>query len=289
MARLWDNKPVPVLFASCPEPALKKSIQLVRNYGGENCAGDRNDGLNRNLRRNNEKWQTAWKGKVDALINTNHFVMIQKRNATIWVVAMNGGPCCNWEKEYLRKVIIPNRQNLQLKEIRDFEALKLWMENTFGKIHPTNTPEETNKKTMTPETQKRIKENRKKAVMILKVKKRKISDIYYEEHTTDSQGNTWIDDGKVTGKNKFGILKNELTTTTILTSGNTSEEKKINTTTPEIQKNIEKNITEAVMKLKATQKKCKSHFTDSQGNTWIDDGKDTGKNKFGICTFEKIS
>ena len=84
---IWDNCPVPVIFASGPESDLENSIALLARYGGKSCAGDRNDRLNRNLRPH-ERWKTAWKGWVHQALED---MRASHQNKTIYVVAMAVG------------------------------------------------------------------------------------------------------------------------------------------------------------------------------------------------------
>ena len=127
---IWDNCPVPVIFASGPESDLENSIALLARYGGKSCAGDRNDRLNRNLRPH-ERWKTAWKGRVHQALED---MRASHQNKTIYVVAMAGGHWCNWERAELRKRTLLLGPSETLKEVGDYEGLKLWMEHKFGTI-----------------------------------------------------------------------------------------------------------------------------------------------------------
>ena len=104
-----DNLPLvssPFFLACCPVVSSTESgILTSLKFGGEYSAGDGYDKLNRDvLDPANEAWKTAWKGKT-----SQAYRMMKRihRNEKIVVVAIKGGPACDWERDELQKNFCP--------------------------------------------------------------------------------------------------------------------------------------------------------------------------------------
>jgi hypothetical protein len=97
----------PFILASAPVDALEDCIRLCLAAGGEYTAGDAQDKLNSCVIGVEEEWnlwKTAWKGK------THQAIKMLERNfggQTITMLAIAGGPACDWERGELRNNFCP--------------------------------------------------------------------------------------------------------------------------------------------------------------------------------------
>ena len=94
-----------IFLASCPVVSIESGILTSLKFGGEYSAGDAYDKLNYDvLDPANEAWKTAWKGKT-----SQAYRMMKRihRNEKIVVVAIKGGPACDWERDELQKNFCP--------------------------------------------------------------------------------------------------------------------------------------------------------------------------------------
>ena len=87
------------ILASAPVECLDDAIPLTLRYGGEYTAGDAQDQLNARVIGADEAWKTAWKGLMHQAIR-----MLSRGGAPVTLVAIAGGPACDWERGELRNV-----------------------------------------------------------------------------------------------------------------------------------------------------------------------------------------
>merc|ERR1712203_1158178 len=100
---------------------------LIAVIGGINCAGDAKDRFHRMAMSSAEMAiavavrRTAWKGKVFQGIKTLQAVL---PNVNIVLIAIDGGPECQFEQEELTNVIVPMHKNLRLKTFKTVDEFK---------------------------------------------------------------------------------------------------------------------------------------------------------------------
>lgn len=117
------------VLASAPEHELPELIQLTNDCSGHYCAGDKDDQFDTHalaIAGKSEQWKAAWLGKVHGTIQT-----IRRFNpqAKICVVAVAGGPACDWERGVLQEHMSRKYfgDNVVLKQIRDVEDFQHWL------------------------------------------------------------------------------------------------------------------------------------------------------------------
>ena len=117
----------PFMLASCPVDKLTEAIILVNAKGGLYAAGDATDTLNKELSKS-ESWKAAWKGKTKMAIDVLKKLYPRQK---ITVIAVAGGPACDWELgELFRKASwLGDSSMLELKVVGDIDSLKDLLES----------------------------------------------------------------------------------------------------------------------------------------------------------------
>ena len=118
----------PFVLASAPVNALERAIQIVREYKGHYCAGDKDDIFNSMTLNSQESWKVGWKGKVESALN---IVKTMHPSEKVWVIAIAGGPACDWERGELRNTFMPKHPTAELKVLGDFDDFKEWCDKNF--------------------------------------------------------------------------------------------------------------------------------------------------------------
>ena len=119
----------PFFLASAPVSELGRAKDLVTARGGEYAAGDKDDVFNSMTLADKNAWKAGWQGKVEMTIN-----LLKKYNPgkEITVLAIAGGPACDWERAELRNTFCKSHPELKLKQLGDFDDLEMWLD----KFHP---------------------------------------------------------------------------------------------------------------------------------------------------------
>ena len=122
----------PFFLASGPVGILEQAIQVTLLHGGEYSAGDAQDKLNKDIFDPNNKdvgnWHAAWKGKTSQTYRILKRLHPTKR---IDVVAIAGGPACDWERGELRNNFCQEYPDMFLKQIGDYDDYVAWLERTY--------------------------------------------------------------------------------------------------------------------------------------------------------------
>ena len=114
------------ILASAPVSGLEKAVALVEEYHGEHTAGSASDTLNSRV----DDWRAAWQGKTHQAIR-----MLGGGAAgttAVTLVAIKGGPACDWENTQLRSVFCREHPNCTLKQIGDLDDFEAWLIRTYG-------------------------------------------------------------------------------------------------------------------------------------------------------------
>mmetsp|Transcript_43437 Transcript_43437/g.134236 ORF Transcript_43437/g.134236 Transcript_43437/m.134236 type:complete len:212 (+) Transcript_43437:95-730(+) len=122
----------PVVLGSCPDCLLLEAIEITNQHGGFYCAGEKGDVFNKDILVSStseqaESWKTGWKGKTEQAINMCRRLF--EPDQPIYVVAIQGGPACEWEREQLRSVFQPKKDNMQLVFHNDTNDYIRWLEH----------------------------------------------------------------------------------------------------------------------------------------------------------------
>ena len=122
----------PFFLASGPVGILEQAIQVTLLHGGEYSAGDAQDKFNKDILDPNNKddgnWHAAWKGKTSQTYRILKRLHPTKR---IDVVAIAGGPACDWERGELRNNFCQEYPDMFLKQIGDYDDYVAWLERTY--------------------------------------------------------------------------------------------------------------------------------------------------------------
>jgi len=149
-ARLGRN--LQYILASSPEydlagrPVLWMAASYIRALGFENCAGDAKDRFHKqvvspeNMSKEIKGWRLAWQGKVIQSLKKNS----KRKNNRIVVIALKGGPECEFERETLsdkfkKDFPMVHVPPFHLKFLDSFEDIKEYFEK--GAPVPPRDPE----------------------------------------------------------------------------------------------------------------------------------------------------
>eukprot|EP01050_Picozoa_sp_SAG11_P014944 SAG11_NODE_1890_length_4110_cov_3.484418_2_plen_1196_part_00 len=114
------------ILASAPVESLEKGFALAAQFGGEYTAGSAQDKLNSRV----TDWRAAWEGKTHQAI---HMLGGGAGGTTpVALVAIKGGPACDWENQQLRSVFCREHPNCTLKQIGDLDDFEAWLSRTYG-------------------------------------------------------------------------------------------------------------------------------------------------------------
>ena len=121
---------IPVVLASAPVSELDEAIRVSKMYGITRSAGDATDRLNAKVLDVDDAWKVAWLGKTAMAIDitADQFPV----GTVITLVAIAGGPACDWERGQLRNKFCIEYPNTKLKQIGDVEDYVGWLEKNFG-------------------------------------------------------------------------------------------------------------------------------------------------------------
>merc|ERR1712039_552177 len=105
-------------------PVLELARNLVVGIGHQNVAGDAKDRFHTQVMSQEEMteltrgWRTAWKGKVTTGISSTR--QFRPRD-TIVLLAISGGPECQWEYQELKTVILPQFEGVEVYHFAHLE------------------------------------------------------------------------------------------------------------------------------------------------------------------------
>eukprot|EP01050_Picozoa_sp_SAG11_P004315 SAG11_NODE_273_length_11315_cov_38.599412_4_plen_137_part_00 len=88
-------------------------------------AGYARDILNRRL---GEGWRPAWEGKTHQAIE----MLLSLKAAVVMLVAIKGGPACDWERSRLRDEFCRNYRGCVLVEVGTLAEFEQWLVATYG-------------------------------------------------------------------------------------------------------------------------------------------------------------
>ena len=114
---------------------IKRGIDLTQGSGGTYAAGNIDDKLNALILGQQGGWKEAWLGKVSQAFQE---VAERHKGKDVWVIAVKGGPACDWEREQLNGVVKKALgEHFTVVELATYDEYDTWLQNDFKKItHP---------------------------------------------------------------------------------------------------------------------------------------------------------
>ena len=107
-----------------PRGCLPEAVALTEKFGGVVTAGYARDILNSRL---GDDWRPAWEGKTHQAIE-----MSLKTALAVTLVAIKGGPACDWERSRLRDELCKNYRGCSVKEVETIAEFEQWLVATYG-------------------------------------------------------------------------------------------------------------------------------------------------------------
>jgi hypothetical protein len=140
LSRAHSRTKRPFFLASAPVNELNNAIKMVVAAGGSYSAGDANDMLNKGLKKSHEQWRTAWKGKTKQAFD---MLKTDFEGQPITVLAIAGGPNCDWERGELHSAIneaaetwLGNCSCLKLRQLGNCRDLERWINEDLPSSSP---------------------------------------------------------------------------------------------------------------------------------------------------------
>ena len=112
--------------------SIKRGIELTQGSGGTYAAGNIDDKLNALILGQAGGWKEAWLGKVSQAFQE---VAKKHKGKAIQVIAIKGGPACDWEREQLNGVVkTALGEQFNVVELDTYDEYEDWLQKDFKKI-----------------------------------------------------------------------------------------------------------------------------------------------------------